>query len=55
MSDIMEELVTKYKDGLAEATLFAWESGRKFEEERILKLLADKPEVIEIIKGKKNG
>jgi hypothetical protein len=57
MSDIFDAILEKHKEGLAEVSQLGWSQGRKFERERILKLLdanlgnKDWSEIVKLIEG----
>ena len=39
MSDILDKILEKHKEGLAEVSQLGWTSGIKYERKRILKLI----------------
>jgi hypothetical protein len=57
MSDIFQDILEKHKEGLKEVSKFAWDQGKKFERERILKLLdanlgnKDWSDIVKLIEG----
>jgi hypothetical protein len=57
MKDVYKAILEKHKESLKDVSKFAWDEGKKFERERILKLLdanlgkKDWSDIVKLIEG----